>query len=78
VQPQQMEPPAATRLSEIRVPMLIIVGDKDVEMILKIAHTLEEGVPGAKKLVIPDTAHHLNMEKPGEFNRAVIEFLQSL
>lgn len=78
VQPQQMEPPAATRLAEIRVPMLIIVGDKDVEIILKIANTLEGGVPGAKKLVIPDTAHHLNMEQPQEFNRAVIEFLKSI
>ncbi len=78
VEPQPMEPPAFGRLSEIRVPTLIIVGDKDVEFILKIAHTLEEGVAGAKKVVIPDTAHHLNMEKPGEFNRAVIEFLRSI
>src|SRR5579885_2709070 len=78
VEPQPMEPPAFGRLSEIRVPTLIIVGDKDVEFILKIAHTLEEGVAGAKKMVIPDTAHHLNMEKPGEFNRAVIEFLKSI
>lgn len=78
VQPLAMEPPAFAHLSEIRVPMLIIVGDKDVEIILKIANTLEQEVPGAKKVVIPNTAHHLNMEKPGEFNRAVIEFLESI
>lgn len=78
VQPLSMEPPAATRLSEIRIPMLIIVGGKDVEIILKIANTLEREVSGAKKVVIPGTAHHLNMEKPGEFNRAVIEFLEQL
>jgi 3-oxoadipate enol-lactonase len=78
VRPQHMEPPAAGRLSEIHAPALIIVGDQDVELILTIADTLEKGISGAKKVVIPGTAHHLNMEKPGEFNRVVIEFLEQL
>ena len=78
VQPQEMEPPAAGRLSEIRVPVLIIAGGQDAEAILKIADTLEKGIAGAKKVVIPGTAHHPNMEKPQEFNRAVIEFLEQL
>ncbi len=78
VQPQHMEPPAAGRLSEIHVPTLIVVGDQDVELILTIADALEKGIAGAKKVVIPGTAHHLNMEKPEEFNRVVIEFLERL
>ena len=72
------EPPAISRLSEIRVPTLIIVGDQDVRDILKIADILEKGIPGAKKVVIAGTAHHLNMEKPEEFNRIVLDFLGSL
>jgi pimeloyl-ACP methyl ester carboxylesterase len=76
VQPQHMEPPAAGRLSEIYVPTLIIVGDQDVELILKIADKLEKEIAGAKKVLIPCTAHHLNMEKPEEFNRVVIDFLE--
>jgi 2-hydroxy-6-oxonona-2,4-dienedioate hydrolase len=78
VQPQEMEPPAAGRLSEIHVPMLIIAGGQDTEAILKIADTLEKSIAGAKKVVIPGTAHHPNMEKPQEFNRAVIEFLEQI
>jgi 3-oxoadipate enol-lactonase len=78
VQPQHMDPPAAGRLSEIQVPALIIVGDQDVEIILTIADTLEKGIAGAKKVVIPGTAHHLNMEKPQEFNRVVIDFLEQV
>lgn len=78
VRPQHVEPPAAGRLSEIRVPALIVVGDQDVELILTIADKLEEGIAGAKKVVIPGTAHHLNMEKPEEFNRVVIEFLEQV
>ena len=78
VQPQEMEPPAAGRLSEIHVPMLIIAGGQDTEAILKIADTLEKSIAGAKKVAIPGTAHHPNMEKPQEFNRAVIEFLEQI
>lgn len=78
VQLQEMEPPAAGRLSEIHAPTLIIAGGQDAEAILKIADTLEKGIAGAKKVVIPGTAHHPNMEKPQEFNRAVIEFLEQI
>ena len=78
VRPQEMEPPAAGRLSEIHVPALIIVGGQDAEAILMIADTLEKGIAGAKKVVIPGAAHHPNMEKPQEFNRVVIEFLEQL
>jgi pimeloyl-ACP methyl ester carboxylesterase len=78
VQPQEMEPPAIGRLSEIHVPTLVIVGDQDVERILTIAGMLARGIAGAKKVVISDTAHHLNMEKAEEFNQVVIEFLQHL
>ncbi len=74
-QPRALEPPAISRLSEIHVPTLIIFGDQDVRDILKIADILENGIPGAKKVVVPGTAHHLNMEKPGEFNRIVLDFL---
>ena len=76
VHPLHLEPPAAGRLSEIHVPTLVIVGGDDVEFILKIADKLEKDIAGAKKLMIPHTAHHLNMEKPQEFNRVVIEFLE--
>ena len=77
-QPRALEPPAISRLSEIHVPTLIIFGDQDVRDILKIADILEKDIPGAKKVVIPGTAHHLNMEKPEEFNRIVLDFLGSL
>ena len=78
VRPQHIGPPAVGRLSEIHVPTLIIVGGEDVEFILSIANKLERDIVGAKKVVIPDTAHHLNMEKPQEFNRMVIEFLEQV
>lgn len=77
-QPQKLETPAISRLAEIHVPTLIIVGDQDIPSILKISDILEKGISGARKVVIPDTAHHLPMEKPQEFNQIVLDFLGSL
>ena len=73
-----LEPPAIYRIAEVRAPTLVLVGDLDAPETLEIADTLERGIAGAKKRVIPGTAHHPHMEKPEEFNRVVLEFLSEL
>jgi pimeloyl-ACP methyl ester carboxylesterase len=75
---QRLEPPAIDRLAEIHAPTLFVVGDQDVADILKIGELIVTHVPGAQRAIIPGTAHHLNMEQPAEFNRIVLEFLNSL
>jgi len=69
-------PPAMRRLGEIHAPTQVIVGDIDMSDILKIVDMLCEEVPGAKRVTIAGAAHMVNMEKPEEFNRAVLEFLE--
>jgi pimeloyl-ACP methyl ester carboxylesterase len=66
---------ARDRLSEVRTPTLVVVGTEDVEDMVEIAHVLEREVAGARLVTIEGAAHHLHMEKPGEFNAAVLEFL---
>ncbi len=73
-----LDPPAAGRLAEIKAPALLIVGSRDVPDILSIARTLQEKVPGLRRRDIPGAGHLVNMEKPAEFNQAVLEFLASL
>ena len=51
------------------------VGNEDREQVLEVADTLEQGIANARKVVIPGTAHHPNMERPEEFNSVVLEFL---
>jgi pimeloyl-ACP methyl ester carboxylesterase len=75
---QQLEPPAIDRLGEIRVPTLAIVGDLDASGVRAAVDRIERDVPGARKVVIPGTAHMLNIERPAEFNRAVLEFLRGI
>jgi pimeloyl-ACP methyl ester carboxylesterase len=67
--------PAIERLSEIHAPTLIVVGDKDAANILAIADILATKITGARKVFIKNVSHHLNMEKPKEFNRVVLDFL---
>lgn len=76
--PQPLEPPAVNRLSEVTVPTLIIYGDKDQDNTIAVANILATEIKGARKVAIPNTTHHPNMEKPAEFNRAVLDFLAPL
>ena len=73
-----MEPPAAGRLGEIRVPTLVVLGDLDESGVLAAADEIVRGVAGARKVVVPGTAHMLSLEKPEEFTKIVLDFLQSL
>ncbi|HVG34853.1 MAG TPA: alpha/beta hydrolase [Pyrinomonadaceae bacterium] len=69
--------PSIERLSAIKAPTLIIVGDLDAPNILRIAETLRTKITGAKKVSMSGTSHHLNMEKPREYNRIVRDFLRA-
>ncbi len=73
-----MEPPAAGRLGEIRVPTLVVLGDLDESGVLSASEEIVRGVHGARKVVLPGTAHMLSLEKPEEFTKIVLDFLQSV
>jgi len=69
-------PLAANRLGEIKVPTLLVIGDRDVPQIKATIDTLEKGISGSKKVAIKDAGHMVNMEKPDIFNEAVLGFLR--
>lgn len=72
---QPAGPPAGERLSEIRAPALVLAAEKDLPAYRQLTDRLAAGIRGAKKLVIPGATHLMHMDKPKEFNRAVLEFL---
>ena len=74
---RELQPPAATRLSQIQVPTLVLVGEVDRTRTLAAADLLEKELPDAQKMVVAGTAHVPNMERPEEFNRLVLNFLTS-
>lgn len=73
--PVPLVPSAMTRLAEIHVPTLVMVGELDLAESRAAATRLTEGIAGAKNLVVPNVAHLINLEDPEGFNRAVLEFL---
>lgn len=70
-----LEPPAATRLREVRAPTLVIVGDGDAPGIQENTDRLAAEIPGARKEVIAGAKHLPALERPEEFNRIVLGFL---
>jgi 3-oxoadipate enol-lactonase len=72
----KLDPPASARLGEIRVPTLVVVGDEDVEDFHEIARTVAAGIRSAELVVIHAAAHVVALERPDEFNRALLAFLR--
>jgi pimeloyl-ACP methyl ester carboxylesterase len=70
------EPPAADRLPDIQAPTLLIVGNEDQPRVFAAADLLDRELPNVRKVVMPGTAHVPNMERPEEFNRLVLDFLE--
>lgn len=70
-----LDPPAAGRLSDIRVPTLVIYGDLDTLSAKAAAESFMRGIPGASQVVMPNAAHLPSMEYPTQFNALVDSFL---
>jgi pimeloyl-ACP methyl ester carboxylesterase len=64
------------RLGEISVPTLVLVGELDRPEMREIAERLEAEIPNSRRETISGTAHVPNMERPEEFDRLVLEFLE--
>ena len=73
-----LEPNAVGRLSEIQVPTLILSAEYDLTACLEIAALLDESVPDSRMIVMAGTGHLMHMEKPGEFNEYVVDFVNSV
>jgi 3-oxoadipate enol-lactonase len=70
-----LAPPSIQRLGEVKVPVLVVVGDQDQPDMLGIAGVLADGIAGAHKVIVEGAAHLLPLERPETFNRLVLEFL---
>ena len=75
-----MRPPniALPKLSDLKMPTLVMVGDHDDPEIVQRAHLIAREVPAAEEVVIKKGDHMVNLEKPREFNRALDDFLRRL
>ena len=62
-------------IRDIRLPTLVIVGDKDPATPPKMAEEIQSRIPGARLEVVPDAAHLLNIEQDVVFDAALTSLL---
>ncbi len=63
---------------KIQVPTLLIVGDKDVATPVHKSEKMHELISHSALEVVPDVGHLSSMEKPGEINSLIEQFLVKL
>lgn len=75
VEEEELEPPALDRLAEVAAPTSVLVGGQDLDAIHDAARRVAEGVPGARRVDWPDTAHLPSLERPDAFLALVLDDL---
>jgi pimeloyl-ACP methyl ester carboxylesterase len=66
------------QLSGFAVPALAIGAAEDRAAPPENARIIAGGIPGCRLAIIPHAGHMANLENPGAFNAAMLEFLRSL
>jgi 3-oxoadipate enol-lactonase len=69
------QPPAAERLAEIDLPVLVVTGDRDVPAMTENGDVLEREIAGARRVVIPEADHMVPWRRPAELTDALAAFL---
>jgi pimeloyl-ACP methyl ester carboxylesterase len=65
------------KLRDLSVPTLILAGDKDIAC-LEPAEFMNQHIPRSKLVVFSKTGHIVNRERPEDFNREVMDFLNAM
>jgi pimeloyl-ACP methyl ester carboxylesterase len=66
----------ASRLSELPVRTLVVVGEKDVACIAP-ANVMTSTIPASRLVVVPGTGHFNNLEAPAIVNELILGFLNT-
>ena len=67
VEEQELETPALDRLGEISVPVLVLVGDVDLDTVHDAGGRVVSGIAGARRVNWPDVGHLPSLERPSDF-----------
>lgn len=63
-------------LREIRVPTLVLAGERDTIAPPEVMKAMAQAIAGADYQVIPKAAHMASLEQPDDFNRRVGDYLR--
>ena len=57
-------------------PNALMGNSQENSTVATVGEYMQEKIAGSKLVVIPDSGHLTNLEKPDAFNRAVLDFLR--
>jgi 3-oxoadipate enol-lactonase len=66
------------RLSKIKMPTLIVVGEDDPGTPVSASEAMQERISNSKLVILPSARHLSNVEQAEAFNAALLKFLRSL
>lgn len=69
--------PPSRRLNEVEVPTLILVGEFDIPDVHAVSGALSNGIPGSRRMIIPDSGHLIPMEQAALFNQTLLDFFRA-
>lgn len=73
--PEQPTPAPAPRLGDVTVPTVVVNGLADVPGLQEVADLLTDGIPGARRVDLPETGHLPPLERPAEVTAAITQLL---
>ncbi len=68
----ELDPPAVERYPELSLPVQLVVGGRDLDIVQLAAQSLETGLPQVRRVDRPDAAHLPSMEEPEWFLRLLL------
>ena len=72
---REISPPAAGRLGELGMPILLLVGSADTPMILAMTNALMTNAQHVQRVDFAGVGHMINLEAETAFDTALLEFL---
>lgn len=72
-----LDPPALSRLGELRGQTLVVVGDRDIGDFQDLAELFAREIPDARLEVVEGAGHLPSLERADDFDRLLLEFLRA-
>ena len=68
----------AQDLRQVRVPVWSVIGEHETFVRRDHMEYLAQTIPGARFLLLPEVGHFAPLQRPDEFNEAVLDFLDRI
>ncbi len=65
------------RMQQLRVPALVMIGHRDNVFLRESYEDVARAIPGAQQVVIPVSAHLVQLERPDAVNRSIRRFVDA-